>query len=69
MHFRGVQDTSLPEARSRRRDDGSGQAANMTDCGDQAHVRLGNLSSQTPSSGGSRRPRTEARPRRKDIHR
>jgi hypothetical protein len=34
--FRAGQDTSLPEARSRRRDDGSGQVANIADGTDHA---------------------------------
>ena len=46
--FRAGQDTSLPEARSRRRDDGSGQAANMADGTDHAHPRLADLSSSNP---------------------
>jgi hypothetical protein len=34
--FRAGQDTGLPEARSRRRDDGSGQAENIMDGTDHA---------------------------------
>jgi hypothetical protein len=50
--FRGGHDTSLPEARSRRRDDGSGQAALRRVASDHAHRRLADLSSSNPSGGG-----------------
>jgi hypothetical protein len=63
--FRAGQDTSLPEARSRRRDDGSGQAAIQADGTDHAHTRLVDLILFKPHQVAvSRRPRTEARPRR-----
>src|SRR5580692_7626098 len=59
-------DTSLPEARSRRRDDGSGQAATRVVATDHAQRRLADLSSFKPHQvAAQRRPRTEARPRRK----
>src|SRR6266436_5761797 len=45
---RRVSDTSLPEARSRRRDDGSGQAAMRVVASDHAHRRLADLSSPNP---------------------
>src|ERR1700674_33679 len=60
-------DTSLPEARSRRRDDGSGQAATRVVATHHAQRRLADLSlSFKPHQvAAQRRPRTEARPRRK----
>jgi hypothetical protein len=39
--FRAGQDTSLPEARSRRGGDGSGQVANMADGTDHAKPEIG----------------------------
>jgi hypothetical protein len=63
--FRAGHDTSLPEARSRRRDDGSGQTAIRAVGIKPRSRRLVDLSSSNPIRWRpSRRPRTEARTRR-----
>ena len=55
-----------PEARSRRRDAGSGQAAIRVVATDHAHPRLADLSSLNPIRWrSSHRPRTEAKSRRR----
>src|SRR3954452_15065178 len=60
---RAGNDTSLPEAESRRRDDGSGQTARWAVALRPRISRLAGLSSIRPHQVAAlRRPRTEARP-------
>src|SRR3954469_10964413 len=65
---RAGNDTSLPEAKSRRRDDGSGQTARWAVALRPRVPRLvGLILTQTPSGGGHASTPDRSKTRRKDV--